>query len=131
MNKKSGLLGICDTNDMRDVHEKRQKGDEKAQLAFDMVVWRVKKQIGAYMALLGRVDILAFTAGIGENDNFLREAVCQGMEELGITLDSAENNARKAGARLISKAESKIKVAIIPTNEELEIAHSTLRVLGK
>ena len=131
MNKQSGLLGICGTNDMRDVHAKREKGDTKAQLAFDMVVWRVKKQIGAYMAILGRVDAIIFTAGVGENDAFLREDVCKGMENIGIVIDSKENSARKPGARVISTPESRIKLLIIPTNEELEIAQSTLRVLGK
>jgi len=131
MNKKSGILGICGTNDMRDVHANREKGDTKAQLAFDMVVWRAKKQIGAYMAILGRVDAIVFTAGIGENDAFVREGVCKGMETLGIVLDSQENSIRKPGARMISTPESAIKVLVIPTNEELEIAQSTLQVLGK
>jgi acetate kinase len=131
MNKKSGMLGICGTNDMRDVHAKREKGDNRAQLAFDMVVWRVKKQIGAYMAILGRVDAIIFTAGIGENDVFLREDVCKGMEDLGVVMDEKENSTRKPGPRIISKPDSKIKVLIIPTNEELEIAQSTLQVLDK
>jgi len=131
MNKQSGILGICGISDMRDVHAARKKGDKKAQLAFDMVVWRVKKQIGAYMAILGRVDAIVFTAGIGENDEYLRADVCKGMEALGIVLDAQENSIRKPGARAISKPESAIKVLIIPTNEELEIAQSTLQVLGK
>jgi acetate kinase len=131
MNKESGLLGVCGTNDMRDVHAAREKGDKKAQLAFDMAVWRVKKQIGAYMAVLGRVDALVFTAGIGENDAHLREETCRDMEALGIVLDARENAARKPGARAISALESPVKVLIIPTNEELEIAQSALRVLGK
>ena len=130
-NKKSGLLGICGANDMRDVHVGREKGDERAHLAFDMFVWRVKKQIGSYMALLGRVDAIVFTAGIGENDAHLREATCKGMEELGIVLNVQENSIRKPGARMISTAASKIKVLIIPTNEELEIALSALQALGK
>ena len=131
MNKQSGILGICGISDMRDVHAARKKGDKKAQLAFDMVVWRVKKQIGAYMGILGRVDAIVFTAGIGENDEYLRADVCKGMEALGIVLDAQENSIRKPGARAISKPESAIKVLIIPTNEELEIAQSTLQVLGK
>jgi acetate kinase len=83
------------------------------------------------MAILGRVDAVVFTAGIGENDALLRENVCKGMEALGIIIDSAENNTRKAGARAISRPESAIKVLIIPTNEELEIAESALNVLEK
>lgn len=129
MNKKSGLLGICGTNDMRDVHDKRAQGDKRAQLAFDMVVRRVKKQIGAYTAVLGRVDALVFTAGIGENDAFLRADVCKDMDKLGILLDPDLNAVRRPGARCISKAESGTRVLIIPTNEELEIAQSTLQVL--
>ena len=131
MNKHSGLLGICGSNDMRDVHAGCEKGDAKAQLALDMVVWRVKKQIGAYMAILGSVDAIVFTAGIGENDAILREAACKDMEELGIVLDAQENRTRKPGARAISAAASKIKVLIIPTNEELEIAQPALQALGK
>ena len=130
MNKKSGLLGICGTNDMRDVHAKREQGDARAKLAYEMVVWRVKQQIGAYMAVLGRVDAIVFTAGIGENDNHLREDTCKGMEELGLVLDSEANKLRQPGARVISRPESKIKILIIPTNEELEIAQSTLQVLN-
>jgi acetate kinase len=129
MNKQSGLLGICGSGDMRDVHARRAKGDTRAQLAFDMVIWRVKKQIGAYLAVLGRADAIVFTAGIGENDALTREAACKDMEGLGIVLDAQENAARKPGARVISAAQSKVKVLIIPTNEELEIAHSTLGLL--
>ena len=129
MNKKSGLIGICGTNDMRDVLANCEKGDKKAQLAFDMVVWRVKKQIGAYMAVLGRVDAIVFTAGIGENVALLREGVCRDMEALGVVIDSKENSIRKPGARVISAPESATQVLIIPTNEELEIAESTLHVL--
>ncbi|MDR0239195.1 MAG: acetate kinase, partial [Deltaproteobacteria bacterium] len=83
------------------------------------------------MAILGRVDAIIFTAGIGENDADLRESVCKDMEDLGIVLDSQGNNTRKPGARAISTPESRIKLLIIPTNEELAIAQSTLRVLEK
>jgi acetate kinase len=83
------------------------------------------------MAVLGRVDAIVFTAGIGENDAFLREYVCEGMEELGILFDEQENSTRKPGARAISTPDSRVKVLVIPTNEELEIAESALRTLGK
>ena len=129
MNKKSGLLGISGTNDMRDVHAKREKGDRKAQLAFDMLTRGIKKILGSYFFLLGRVDAIVFTAGIGENDNLCRAAVCEGLENFGIKMDLAENNTRKAGARAISTKDSKIPVLIIPTNEELQIAETTLEVL--
>lgn len=129
MNKKSGLLGICGLNDMRDLHLAREKGDAKAQLAFDMLVRSIKKTLGAYFFQLGRVDAIVFTAGIGENDNFCRAAVCAGLEPFGIELDLDENNTRKAGARTISKAGGTIPVLIIPTNEELQIAEATADVL--
>ncbi len=129
MNKKSGLLGICGTNDMRDVHANREKGDAKAQLAFDMLCHRLKKYIGAYMAELGRVDALVFTAGIGENDDLVREAACSGLEAFGIKFNPAANAGRKPGIREISAPDSKVKVLVIPTNEELQIARTTLDVL--
>lgn len=129
MNKKSGLLGICGTNDMRDVHAKREQGDKKAQLAFEMLTRGIKKILGSYFFLLGRVDAIVFTAGIGENDEFCRAAVCEGLENFGITLDQKENATRKPGARAISTAASKIPVLIIPTNEELQIAETTVEVL--
>lgn len=130
MNKKSGLLGICGTNDMRDVHSNRQKGDKKAQLAFEMLTRGIKKILGSYFFLLGRVDAIVFTAGIGENDEFCRAAVCEGLEPFGIKLNLEENNTRKPGARAISMPGSPVPVLIIPTNEELQIAETTLEVLG-
>ncbi len=131
MNKKSGLLGICGMSDMRDIHSKRDEGDERAQLAFDMLCRSIKKQLGAYFFLLGRVDAIVFTAGIGENDDFVRAGVIKGLEPLGIVLDEKENAVRRGIARVISTAESKIPVLIIPTNEELQIAETTVEVLGK
>ena len=80
LNKKSGLLGICGTSDMRDVHANIEKGDEKAALAFKMLTRSIKKVLGSYFFLLGKVDSIVFTAGIGENDEFVREAVCEGLE---------------------------------------------------
>ncbi len=129
LNKKSGLLGISGTNDMRDLHAMREKGDEKAELAFQILTRGIKKFLGSYFFLLGRVDSIVFTAGIGENDELVRAAVCEGLEPLGIVIDHEENNTRKSSARAISKAESKIPVLIIPTNEELQIAEATLEVL--
>lgn len=131
MNKKSGLLGICGTNDMRDVHSNREKGDKKAQLAFDMLTRGIKKTLGGYFFLLGRVDAIVFTAGIGENDEFCRAAVCKDLEAFGIELNLEENNTRKPGARTISTPNSRVPVLIIPTNEELQIAEATQEVLKK
>ena len=129
MNKKSGLFGICGTSDMRDVHASIEKGDEKALLAFKMLVRSIKKILGAYFFLLGRVDSIVFTAGIGENDELVREAVCEGLEAFGIKLNKEENRLRKPGARTISASDSRIPVLVIPTNEELEIATTTMQIV--
>ncbi len=130
MNKESGFLGICGMNDLRDIHAARKEGNEKATLAFDMFVYRIKKYIGAYVAALGSLDGLIFTAGIGENDPFSREDICKDMEFFGIDIDLKENAKRLPGVRSLSKKDS-VPVLIVPTNEELEIAEATLRVLGK
>lgn len=130
MNKQSGLLGICGMTDMRDVHDAAAKGDKKAELAINMLVRSIRKMLGAYVFLLdGKVDALVFTAGIGENDEIVRSRVCGNLESMGILLDEKENATRKPGARIISAPQSRIKVMIIPTNEELEIAEATARVL--
>jgi acetate kinase len=125
LNKQSGLLGISGLNDMRDVHAAREKGNEKAQLAFEMFAYRVKAQIGSYLAVLGRADAVVFTAGIGENDAFVRAAACEGLEGLGIRLSPERNETRAPGVRRISTDDSPVDVLVIPTNEELEIAHAT------
>jgi acetate kinase len=131
MNKKSGLLGLCGYTDMRDVHSQIESGNKKADLAFKILVRSIKKTLGAYMVLLeGNVDALVFTAGIGENDNIARAAVCEGLEAFGIKLNKTENDARKPGPRAISTPDSKISVLIIPTNEELQIALATKDVVG-
>ncbi len=125
MNKKSGLLGICGANDMRDVHSRRLAGDERAQLAFDMFAYRVRIYIGSYLAVLGRVDGLVFTAGIGENDPFTREKSLDGLSGLGFMIDPGKNAAREKGERRISPDGAPIPVLVIPTDEELEIAVQT------
>jgi len=122
LNKKSGLKGICGNNDMREVGEMAEEGDEKAKLALEMFNYRIKKYIGSYSAVLGRVDCLIFTGGIGENDIKVRENSCSNLQNLGISLDLKKNNQRAKEIIEISKKDSKIKVLVIPTNEELEIA---------
>ncbi len=122
LNKKSGLKGICGNNDMREVGEMAQSGDKKAQLALDMFSYRIKKYIGSYSAVLGRVDCLIFTGGIGENDIEARKNSCSDLENLGISLDLKANNQRAKEIIEINKKESKVKILVIPTNEELEIA---------
>ena len=125
LNKKSGLLGICGMNDMRDIHAARAKGDERARLAFEMFAYRVKSFIGSYLAVLGRADAVVFTAGIGENDPEVRALACQGLEGLGIRVSDERNGKRCAKARSISADDSPVQVLVIPTNEELEIARAT------
>jgi len=121
LNRESGLKGICGDNDMRAIEERMEAGDESAKLAFDMFAYRARKYLGAYMAVLGRVDAVVFTAGIGENSPAVREAICSGLDPLGITLD-AGRNAGRGGPKEISTAGSRTKVLVIPTEEELEIA---------
>ncbi len=130
LNKKSGLLGIAGDNDLRDIEERMQKDDAAAQLAFEMYSYRIKKYVGAYTATLGHVDALVFTAGVGENSDLIRDQVCEGLASLGYTLDPAKNNEGKKGKVTEIQAEdSRAKILIIRTNEELEIALQTETVL--
>ncbi|CAK7059072.1 MAG: Acetate kinase [Desulfovibrio sp.] len=129
LNKQSGLKGICGVNDMRDIHAKRAEGDKKAQLAFDVFCHRIKSYLGAYYAILGRVDAVIFTAGIGENDDLMRAEVCKEMDHMGIAIDAAANAVRSGDVRNISAANGRIPVLVVPTNEELAIAKATLKVL--
>jgi acetate kinase len=129
LNKQSGLKGICGKSDMRDIHKAVAEGDARAKLALDMFGYRNRKYIGAYTAVLGRVDAVVFTAGIGENDPVSRELSCRGLEALGIRLDPEKNLAPERGARDIASADSPVRVLVIPTNEELEIARQTQEVL--
>ncbi|GHV53941.1 acetate kinase [Deltaproteobacteria bacterium] len=131
LNKESGLKGLCGMNDMRDIHAAREKGDKKAILAFDVFCHRIRSYIGAYYAVLGRVDALIFTAGIGENDQEMREEVCKDFDHLGINIDESLNAKRSGDARNIASPKSRIPVLVVPTNEELAIAKATLKVLRK
>lgn len=125
LNKQSGLKGICGRNDMRDILERRSAGDPEAALAVEMYVYRIRKYIGAYGAALGRVDALVFTAGIGENSPEIRLLCCEGLDRLGVEIDPEANSKRAHEAREVQATESKVKILVIPTNEELEIAHQT------
>ncbi|GAA1899828.1 acetate kinase [Streptomyces sodiiphilus] len=122
LNQRSGLLGMCGDNDMREIRRRVEEGDWAARLAFDVYVYRIKKYIGAYLAVLGRVDAVAFTAGVGENNPAVREAAVAGLEGLGITVDPELNAAPGDSARLISPQDAATAVAVVPTDEELEIA---------
>jgi acetate kinase len=131
LNKESGLKGICGMNDMRDIHESAANGNEMAKLAVDMFSYRVKKYIGAYFAALGSLDAIAFTAGIGENDDIVRAGVCKDMEGLGLELDLAANKGRISQPKKISKDSSKVQIWVIPTNEELQIAQDTVDIIKR
>ena len=129
LNKKSGVLGITgESSDMRDVENAANAGNERAQLALDMYFYRIKKYIGAYAAAMGGVDIIVFTAGVGENQIGMREAVCNGLEFLGVKFDAKKNNVRGEEA-IISADDSKVTVTVIPTDEELMIATDTMNLL--
>nr|WP_312576367.1 acetate kinase [Sedimentibacter sp.] len=125
MNKKSGVLGISGvSSDFRDIEEEAEKGNKRAQLALDKFDYTVKKYIGSYAAAMGGVDVVVFTAGLGENSKDNRKKICSGLEFLGITIDDDRNNTRGKEA-LISKDNGSVKVFVIPTNEELMIARDT------
>lgn len=122
LNKDSGLKGLCGSNDMRTVAELATQGDSFAMLAREMVAYRLKKYIGAYYAVLGRVDALVFSGGIGEHDAPLREMCCQHLQGLGIVIDSEKNNHPSDYGRQIQAANEAVAVLVIPTHEELAIA---------
>ena len=129
MNKKSGLLGIGGFSDARDIHSAIEKGDERAKLALDMFVHRVKKYIGSYVAELNGADALVFTAGLGENDDIFRSLACKDMDYLGIKIDEEKNKGLRGKDADISAPDSKVKVLILPTNEELMIARDTYEIV--
>lgn len=128
LNKKSGVLGVSGlSSDFRDLQDAKVQGNHRAELALDIFTYSVKKYIGAYAAALGGVDCLIFTAGVGENDYLVRQDVCEGLEFLGIEIDKAKNAEKNNGAiRDLSVSGSKVKVLVLPTNEELVIARDTV-----
>ena len=130
LNKESGLKGLCGMNDMRDIHPAVEAGDQRAALALAVQTYRNRKYIGAFMAVLGRVDGIVFTAGIGENDAIVRAESLRGLEFLGVRLDPEENSLRSKQARCISSEDSRVRVFVIPTNEELAIAREVAKVVG-
>lgn len=131
LNKESGLKGLCGLNDMRDIHDAIASGDKRAKLALEVQTYRNKKYVGAFMAVLGRVDAIIFTAGIGENDEVVREMTLQGLEQFGIVMDLEVNNQRIKKPTLLSALESQVQIWGIPTNEELAIARQAKTVLAK
>lgn len=131
LNKKSGLKGICGTNDMRKVLEKYNSEDKKGKLALEMYTYRLKKYIGAYYAALGSLDAIVFTGGIGENSPEIRELSCHNLENLGVSIDQNKNVNIQPGINDISSPLSKVTILVIPTNEELEIALQTREVVDR
>lgn len=131
LNKKSGVLGISGlSSDFRDLEIATEEGNERAKLALDVFINRVKKYVGAYVATMCRIDALVFTAGIGENSGYIREKVCEGLECLGIVIDKELNNVRGKEAQL-NKDISSAAIFVIPTNEELMIARDTKELVSK
>ncbi|MBK8806071.1 MAG: acetate kinase [Bacteroidales bacterium] len=127
MNKESGMLGISGiSSDMRDLYEALCNGNKRAKLAFDIYIQKVKKYVGAYAAEMNGLDVLIFTGGIGENQSYIRQNVCSGLEFMGVEFDNEINANAKCKLISLSKPTSKVTVMIVPTNEELIIARETL-----
>jgi acetate kinase len=134
LNRESGLLGLCGDNDLRTIEERAAGGDEAAQLALDVYVHRIRKYLGAYAAVLGRLDGVVFTAGVGENSDTLRERICADLDVLGLRLDPARNDGQRAanapdGVVAVHAEDSQVAVLVVATDEEREIAEQTLRAL--
>ena len=131
LNKKSGVLGITGiSSDMRDIEEAANKGNERAQLALRMYNYRIKKYIGSYAAAMGGVDVIVWTAGVGENQISTRMEACSGLEFLGVKMDEEANNCR-GEEKLISAPDSKVQVWVVPTDEEIVIARDTMELVKK
>jgi acetate kinase len=130
LNNESGLKGLTGVNDMREIERLAGDGDQVAQEALDVYCYRIRKYVGAYAAVLGRVDALVFTAGIGENSAAVRAGVCSGLERLGVRIDQVRNGARLRQPRVVSTGDSVTAVLVVPTNEELEIAEQTLAAVA-
>ncbi len=126
LNQQSGLKGICGVNDMREVLEMADAGDELARLAVEMFTYRIKKYLGAYYAVMGRLDAIAFTGGIGENSAEIRYRSCDGLDALGITVDRQRNAKGQPGSFEIQSSDAHVKILVVQTNEELEIAEQTM-----
>jgi acetate kinase len=130
LNKKSGMLGISGkSSDLRDITEAAEKGEARSKLALSILTYSIKKYIGAYAAAMGGLDAVVFTAGVGENSAEIRSMACEGLAFMGIEIDAEKNNVR-GKETVISTDSSKVKVLIVPTNEELVIARDTKRLLG-
>jgi acetate kinase len=130
LNKESGLKGLCGANDMREVLKRMDAGDAQARLAFEVYCYRIRKYIGAYAAVLGRVNAIVFTAGVGENAAAVRAQVCADLAVLGVRLDAHNNISASGEVSEIHAADSAVKLLVVRTNEELEIAEQTRALLA-
>ena len=130
LNKKSGMLGLTGYSDLREIQTKANEGNAQCQLALEMNAYRIKKYIGAYSAAMNGLDAVIFTAGIGENSAHLRALVCAEMDFFGIDMDIEKNNHKSSDFREIQKESSSVKILVIPTNEELEIAQQSFKLLN-
>lgn len=131
LNKQSGMLGLTGFSDMRDVKARYEQGDKAAILAYQMYAYHIQKYIGSFAAVLNGLDAIVFTGGVGENDELTRSLVCQKMEWHGIDLDETKNAKKQKGIVEINQDTSKVKVLIVPTNEELEIAKQCYQLVAK
>jgi acetate kinase len=130
LNRRSGMLGLASSNDMRDVHRQAADGDQDARLAREVYCHRIRHYVGAYIATLGRVDAIVFTAGVGENDSWVRFQALRGMGRLGIEIDQVRNASNDRRSRFISPDNADVAVLVVPTNEELEIARQSMSVVA-
>ena len=129
LNKKSGLKGICGVNDMREVVEAAGAGNAQAETALEMFAYRIQKYVGAYLAVVPNLDAIVFTAGIGQNSAPVRERICTGLEHLGIKIDLAKNAVHTDEPRAIEQAGAPLRILVLPTNEELQIALETKQII--
>jgi len=126
LNKKSGLLGICNDSDVRTIIDESNKGNKEATLALDMYSYRLKKQLGAYMASMNKIDAIIFTGGVGENSAYIREKICSNLQHLGIVLDSDKNS---YNSLRIDSTQSSLALLVIPTDEEYQMALHATKIL--
>ena len=132
LNKKSGMLGMTGiSSDYRDVSAAAEAGNQDAINCLEAYAYRIIKYIGSYIAAMGGVDVITFTAGVGENDDIVRKMVCDKLAPFGVKLDEEKNATRSKEPRIISTPDSAITICVIPTNEELPIARDTLEIVSK
>jgi acetate kinase len=127
--KQSGMLGLTGYSDLRDIESKASEGDKDCQLALLMNAYRIRKTIGSYAAALNGLDAIVFTAGIGENSSFMRNLICTDMDYFGIEIDKEKNQIRSKEVREINTPNSIVKVLVVPTDEEFEIANQVYQLL--